>query len=246
MQLHFLGTNGWFDSKTGNTPCALLDTKEAYIIFDAGFGLVKIKNYIKEDKPIYLFISHLHLDHICGLHTLPALKLNKLNIITAKESIKFLHKFMDHPYMGSPKMLSYPIEFIKVGAGRYDKPINFNCLQLKHTDFTLGYRIEIEDKIISYCSDTAVCKNNQLLAQGADILIQECAFPPGYSDPWGHTNPEQAAGLAKNSRVKKLLLTHFGANDYDTMEKRKEAEKIAKKIFPETVATKDGMNVTID
>ena len=70
MKIHFLGTNSWYTNSTGNTACVLIDAKDRYIIFDAGNGLYKIDEYIKEDKPISLFISHFHIDHISGLQIL--------------------------------------------------------------------------------------------------------------------------------------------------------------------------------
>ena len=39
MKIHFLGTNGWFDTRLGNTLSVLLDTAKAYIVFDAGGDL---------------------------------------------------------------------------------------------------------------------------------------------------------------------------------------------------------------
>lgn len=47
MKLHFLGTNGWFDTRLGNTLSVLLDTAKAYIVFDAGGGFYKLDKYIK-------------------------------------------------------------------------------------------------------------------------------------------------------------------------------------------------------
>ena len=72
MRVIFLGTNGWYDTDTGNTICVLIRTKDYEIILDAGNGLYKIDQYIPErnKKPVYLFLSHFHLDHIVGLHTL--------------------------------------------------------------------------------------------------------------------------------------------------------------------------------
>ena len=70
MKIIFLGTNGWFSTPTGNTPCILIDAKDHYVIFDAGNGIYKIDKYITEEKPISLFISHFHLDHVSGLHNL--------------------------------------------------------------------------------------------------------------------------------------------------------------------------------
>ena len=58
----FLGTNGWYSSKTGLTPCVLIDSKEGYIVLDAGEGIQKLDKYITDDKkPIYLFLSHFSL-----------------------------------------------------------------------------------------------------------------------------------------------------------------------------------------
>ena len=70
MKITFLGTNGWYSSPTGDTPCILIDAKDQYIVLDAGNGIYKLDQYIKEDKPILLFISHFHIDHVSGLHIL--------------------------------------------------------------------------------------------------------------------------------------------------------------------------------
>lgn len=60
-------------------------------------------------------------------------------------------------------------------------------------------------------------------------------------DNWGHFDPIQAATLVGQSGVKQLILTHFGAHVYTSLEDRKWAEKEAKKIFPRTIAALDGM-----
>ncbi len=64
MKIVFLGTNGWYDSPRGNTVCILIETDEASILLDAGNGLYKADRHIVPEKPVHLFISHTHLDHI--------------------------------------------------------------------------------------------------------------------------------------------------------------------------------------
>ena len=71
MKITLLGTNGWFDTPTGSTPCVLLETSEFIIIFDAGYGFTKIDQFTHGERPAYLLLSHFHLDHLIGLHTLP-------------------------------------------------------------------------------------------------------------------------------------------------------------------------------
>ena len=99
MQVTFLGTNGWFDTAAGNTVSVLVQSEEYDIIFDAGNGIAKADRYITQKKPVYLFISHLHIDHIAGLHTLVKFRLKKgLHICTQLGSLKDLNAFVREPY----------------------------------------------------------------------------------------------------------------------------------------------------
>ena len=68
MKIVFLGTNGWYSTDMGNTSCVLIDSEQSYVILDAGDGIYKLDKYIKSQKAIKLFLSHLHLDHIIGFH----------------------------------------------------------------------------------------------------------------------------------------------------------------------------------
>ncbi|MDI6591783.1 MAG: ribonuclease Z, partial [Patescibacteria group bacterium] len=62
---------------------------------------------------------------------------------------------------------------------------------------------------------------------------------------WPHLNPEMAAEIAKKSKAKKLILTHFDANIYRSLKERKEAEKIAQKIFKKTISAFDDLKIDL-
>ena len=49
---------------------SFVDCPEYAFILDVGNGLYKLDSITSLDKPFYLLLSHLHLDHICGLHIL--------------------------------------------------------------------------------------------------------------------------------------------------------------------------------
>ncbi len=84
------------------------------------------------------------------------------------------------------------------------------------------------------------------LANNADVLIHECALKSGQSsEKWPHTNPQEAAEIAKASNVKQLVLTHFDAAIYESIEERKQAENEAREIFENTIAAIDGMELII-
>lgn len=246
MKLTFLGTNGWFDSAIGNTPSALLETENYNIIFDAGFGLAKAGAHLNPDKPTFLFISHFHLDHICGLHALPALSFAQPLTIFGRKDMKKLFKTIINPPFTAPlSFLDYKVNLVPLKEGSYKQPFEFSCKQLKHTDTAMGYRLNIDGKVIVYCSDTAICENDRLLAEDADLLIHECTFVPGETSTWGHSNPEEVATMAAGVGVKKLILTHFGAARYHSLEVRKNAESVAKAIFPNTTAATDGLAISL-
>ncbi len=246
LKVVFLGTNGWYSTGLGNTQCVLVDSKESYVILDAGDGLFKLDRYIKTEKPINLFLSHLHLDHIVGLHALSKFKFKQPLNIYGYTGTKDGLKIIRHPYSVPFNDLPLKIQIHELKEGKHHKPFPFTCKLLVHADPCLGYRLELEDKIIAYCVDTRVCENMIELSENADLLIAECSFKPGQVEwGWSHLKPEDAANVAKQAHVKKLALTHFDASIYETVKNRKEAESAAKKIFHETTAAFDGLELTL-
>ena len=255
MKIYFLGTNGWYSTPTGDTPCILIDSKDRYVIFDAGNGIYKIDKYIKENKPIVLFISHFHIDHVSGLHALYKFNFKQgIDIYFAQGRKKDFDLLVNPPYtIGITKSkknvytLRTKIRLHELEEGDSDIGFPVRMKKLYHGYENHGFRIILEGKSIVYSGDTKIVPNGLLLAKNADLLIHECSniVSPPEPNLWGHTDPIQTAQFAKDANVKKLVMTHFGASLYDTLEKRKEAEKIARKIFPNTIAATDDLVLEI-
>ncbi|MFX0060499.1 MAG: MBL fold metallo-hydrolase, partial [Candidatus Heimdallarchaeota archaeon] len=219
-----------------------------YIILDAGDGIYKIDQYIIEEKPIILLLSHLHLDHIIGLHSFAKFHFNqKIKIYGYNGTIKGINTIIKHPYSSPFNELPLNVQVHDLDEGKHNIGFEFTGKLLVHADPCLGYRIEIEDRIITYCTDTGICPNLFDLAKSADIFITECSYKSG-QEKWGwpHLKPEEAAEVAVKSKVKKLILTHFDASIYKTMNDRKEAEEKAKGLFPRAMAAFDGLQIVID
>lgn len=246
MKIVFLGTNGWYDTETGNTPCILVETEERFIILDAGFGFYKVKNHINSEKPVSLFITHLHYDHIIGLHTLPIFKLSQgIDIYANKAIMKGLHSFLKRPYTSPPLFLPTKLRFHTV-TGNSDSPIAFETARMRHSVPCHGYKFKIEGKVVTYCTDTGLCGNLKKLAKGADLLITECAMAPGDKSPnLFHITPETAASIARDMRAKKLALVHFDPAKYPALGSRKAAEYAAKNIFNNAMAAYDNIAIEI-
>lgn len=244
MKIHFLGTNGWYTTATGNTPCILIDSKENYVLFDAGNGIYKIDKYITEKKPISLFISHFHLDHVSGLHSvaldskLPFL----INIYVAKGRKKDFDLLVNPPFTSSKTSIT--VRELEEGENNIGFPVE--VFKMRHAYGDHGYRVTLEGKKVAYSGDSGICPNSKLLAQNADLLIHECSYIKApENEAWGHVDPFLAANLAKEANVKQLILTHFDASLYTDLKKRKWAEKEARKIFPNTTVAEDGLSIEL-
>ena len=249
MKITFLGTNGWYSSPTGDTPCIVVDAKDQYVVLDAGNGLYKVDKYITEDKPIALFISHFHIDHVSGLHILPKFHFRQgIDVYVGKGRSKDFDVLVNKPFTVGRNFkpeniskLETEVRLHELSETTENIPFPAAAIQQFHAYVNHGYRFELEEKIIAYTGDCAPTNATKKLAQNADVLICECSNKKTeLPDPWGHFDPVQAAMLAKESNVRQMILTHFGAEPYLSLEDRKWAEQEARKIFPETIAAVDG------
>jgi ribonuclease BN (tRNA processing enzyme) len=247
MKVTFLGTNGWYDTPTGNTVSVLVQTREYDLIFDAGNGIAKADRYISQEKPVYLFLSHFHIDHIAGLHTLVKFRLKQgLKIFCMPGGTVLLHTFVKEPFTVPLEKLPYPVHAIELEEGGHSIPFPVECRPLVHPAPCYGYRVEIDGKVIAFCTDTGVCDNAVALARNADLLITECGLKPGDSSPdWPHLNPQDAIGISKKAGAKRLALIHFGAEVYKTLEDRNAISEQFGPLCPGLIVATDDLTVEI-
>ena len=247
MKVIFLGTNGWYDTPTGNTVSIAMDGADYLIILDAGSGLAKLDQYVSFNRPAFLFLSHLHLDHLIGLHMVNAYQFPRGLSICGETGIgSILGRLLDAPFTVPMKDYKFETCFVELPREEKSFPFAVKSLPLSHSVPALGYRFELEGRVIVYVGDTGYCPNAVELAKGADLLITECAYRSGeQNEAWPHLNPESAARIASEAGAKRLALIHFDARLYRTMEDRKDGEAAARKIFPDAIATEDGLAVEV-
>lgn len=253
MKIIFLGTNGWYSSPTGDTTCILIDARGQYVILDAGNGIYKLDSYIKEEKPISMFISHFHIDHVSGLHTLAKFKFKQgINVYVGHNRSKDFQILVNPPFTIGylPKAeniinLKTKIRLHELSEKEKAVPFKVSSIKQHHAYIDHGFRIELEGKTIAYTGDCGLNDNTRKLARNADLLICECSNKHKTHPECGHLTPIQAATIAKEENVKQLILTHFGPKDYPELADRKWAEGQAKKIFPSTIAATDGMEFNL-
>lgn len=107
---------------------------------------------------------------------------------------------------------------------------------------------EVVEKVpgrkIVYSGDTAKCGKTIENAEDADILIHESTVTEELiSERKGHTSAKEAAEIAKEAGVEKLVLTHFSRRYRGG--KEKELLEEARQVFENTVLGEDGRHFEI-
>jgi len=101
-----------------------------------------------------------------------------------------------------------------------------------------------QPKSYAFCSDTRYFKKLHTYFKEVDMLYHEATFDKSKTDlahETGHSTAAEAATVAREAGVKRLIIGHFSARYKDPA--FLEAE--AREIFPDTIAAKDGSTYEI-
>jgi len=170
----------------------------------------------------YIFISHLHGDHMFGLpfllleYRMRYKRENALHIIGPpglEEAAGQLCR-LAWPEIGSHGLESHvPVVYTEVsGEEAYCVgDLAFTAIPMTHFDIAAyGYRFEYKGRVFAYTGDTGECKQLTRLLEGADVVIIECTHAAVTNDP-GHMDAEAVARLTEELRERgaTVLATHL-------------------------------------
>ncbi|MCD5390528.1 MBL fold metallo-hydrolase [candidate division NPL-UPA2 bacterium] len=215
MQVIIIGSGCGVPSLRRGSPGMLLKTDKENILFDTGAGTLRklLEIDITYHDIDYIFYSHLHPDHTLDLVSfLFAMKYagsprrKDLHLI-GPDGFRDFYDSLLEVYGNTIQPELYELYLKEIGEGEH-KYSDWKLLtkRLPHTEVSLGYRIELGDKRITYSGDTEYCQNIVALARDVNLLILECSFP---EEVKGHLSPSSAGRIAKESNCHKLVLTHL-------------------------------------
>lgn len=262
-----LGTVAPYPKGNKNCPGFLIKYNNYNIMLDCGNGCLSMLNLPNDLNNLKIFISHLHPDHFGDLVSLlQAIYVykkygmvdNNIELYIPNgdmETETYSEKGSDGWY-GDKKYTVHSLEYRYIEKyakeanitikGYNNLELNENGIKIKtlkvlHPISTYAFRIDTIDGSITYSADTGVYDCFAKFANKSNLLICESTFLKGqYRSSNTHLYAHEAARIAKDANVEKLLLTHF----WPEIDKEKYVEE-AKEIFNNTEAAIEGKKLIL-
>lgn len=248
----------------GHTSCVSVLVDDDLYIFDAGTGIMDCGQWILSQKTsvkrIFLFLSHVHLDHIMGLPFFAPLWLSEAPI----------HIFSAHlkPYGGISTVLSRiftspycPLSWSQLPSNVHFTDLEINAdlhltdyilmrtIALNHPNEATGYRMQDPNLALAYLTDLSHAHGFDFLvpfAKSVDLLIYDATFTDEEFDArphWGHSTWRAGIALAQKTSAERLALFHHDPAHTDAF--MREIETEAQKAFKGAFVAKQGMQLAL-
>jgi ribonuclease BN (tRNA processing enzyme) len=104
----------------------------------------------------------------------------------------------------------------------------------------LGYRIEYEDRAMTYSGDTEYCSSLVDLCSGSDVAVLDCSFPANRPGP-AHMHAGQCGQVAHEAGARRLVLSHF----YPVAERYDVKKQAGRRYRGRITKARDRMCITI-
>ena len=225
----------------GNTSCMQLHSGGEIIIIDAGTGIRDLGVWLMGQKfrRLHLLVTHTHWDHIQGFPFFTPSYVPGFNLVIY--GLSGFGKDLKSIFQGQLDRDYFPVQMEDMKANlefRHldDKPIEIGDFKITwefthHPGATVGFKIQLKDKIIGYVSDNEFLRgyigpphaltidSDEMVPYrklvkfmtGMDVLVGEAQYTNDeYKNKigWGHSSLSNAGLLMSLAGIKKWIPTH--------------------------------------
>jgi ribonuclease BN (tRNA processing enzyme) len=258
MDVTLLGTLGWMPRGARETTCFAVREGPVLFVFDAGTGLRRLLDpqhagLLEGAAEVHLFLSHYHLDHVCGLAYLSGVLPGRDLVLhppaeelTGVDPVAAVTDLVRRPY--NPVDLVDMKNITVRPAGR-ENEVGGHVIRLRpqhHTDTSVSFRL---DDGLVIATDTSPDPEAVDYARGVGLWLHEAWYwaddpglgdvpeelRPGYA---AHSEATAVAALAADAGVDRLILVHLNpmASEATYLAMR----DAAREVFPGTDVVDDG------
>jgi phosphoribosyl 1,2-cyclic phosphodiesterase len=255
----------------GNSSCVEVTSAKHTLVFDAGTGIIGLGRELMQrngDPTVYVFLSHLHHDHIEGLrYFAPAYNPRwTCHIYGAGGGTQALQRLLARtmtPRLFPVSLSQLPANLAISSLGKQERirlkgsPTTVVTTHYSNAHPKVGvtlYRVTCGGRSVVYATDVEAPLGGHddvvAFARGADVLIHDAQYTdaeyhgtPSNKAGWGHSTVRMAAEAARAAKVGELILYHHDP-EHDDAEVRR-LEKLARTIFPRTRAASEGLELRL-
>lgn len=234
MIVDILGFWGGYPTRGGATSGYLITTDEGKILLDCGSGVMsRLSLCAKVEELSGVILSHLHYDHMGDVGVLQYAMNGALRTGRAKKPIDIYSPV--EPKMMWEQVQSAESTNIPIDQGKTVEMAGVKIAfhEVEHTIPCYAVKMTYKNKTFVYSGDTVYIDSLVDFAKDADLFFCEATICEGstHTVGAGHMDAKEAAIIAKNANVGKLVLTHLPSDgDFDFM-KREATEIFGNEVY---------------
>jgi ribonuclease BN (tRNA processing enzyme) len=223
VKITVLGCSGSVPGPDRSTSGYLVEADGARLVLDLGSGTFgNLQNHCSPFDLDAVLLSHLHLDHCADFSALTTYR----RAHPRPPYSPYERRLPVFAPAGAPGRLANAhaasreeldsvgledvFEFIPLQQGKIRVgPFDITIAAMRHICEAYAFRVECAGRSLVFSGDTAPCPELAELATGADVLLADAAWRDrgGRVDNL-HMSGREAAGIAVDAGVGRLLLTH--------------------------------------
>jgi ribonuclease BN (tRNA processing enzyme) len=219
VDVRLLGSGGWVPSDRRETASVYLREGADVLVLDAGTGFRRLltdPSLLEGVERVSVVLSHFHLDHTAGLicsHALRRVPVREVwapgRLIAGSSADELVHRLLGPPFLASDP--GDVLGEILTGIHELEGDVTIGPfavetrLQPRHAGPTVALKVNGE---LAYCTDTAYDQENAAFVRGARVLLHEAFHAADETDDPIHSAAGEAARVAADAEVERLVLVH--------------------------------------